>query len=1394
MHMSRPPDQTLYDAGTKDALAHTTAWVGLNSEGGVGPDIAAVRTDPDDGSFSISGVPNGTYQLVVWDDYLDQIIAYRNVTVANGSGGTLGDVPVFQWFARLEHNVFLDDGAGNPLNAENGRRDQDEAPLIEQNINIRFRDGSIYQSYPTDHEGFVPFDQVFPFFNWMVAEVDFARYKPTGVTVTVDAGGDVSATGNVLNPQTQTEGCPDGQATCESRTETGPQLLQGFQGFIGQTSILDWGKVPYKPGENGGISGIVYYASTRAENDPRLAAADTWEPGVPRVTVRLYREVAANGGGTKLALVDEVQTDSWDDSLPTGCPGADPGDINLVQPLDKCYDGMRNWNQVRPGVFDGGYAFTGIPPGKYVVEVVPPPGYELVKEQDKNVDFGDAYSMAPVALMLPNLGLAMALPDQAMVQDALAAQEPEPGILQPACVGEPHTVPQYLSLFEDQLIEAPYAGADRPLCDRKEVVVSDQSQAAADFFLFTSTPVASHFTGMILDDLAQEFNPNSPSFGEKWSPPFVPVSIRDWTGRELARIRSDKWGRINGLVPSTFTANVPAPSGYAPNMVTTCMNDPGPIPDPANPARKIIDPTYDPRYGNFCYTFQYMPGTTTYLDTPVLPTSAFAAGDPPVDCAFPNQTPAIRQVNGNGAPGPFVNPAQGFSVTLLSQGPTEVPNPDYEGPEAVSCPASKPTCMQKTITRDFGFGSFGGTLPGFGGPSTGQAFLGPIPLWITSWSDSEIQAEIPNLFGVPLVPQTSQLSVRRAPAAGGKSTITSVTMTVSAAPADQPLRVSPGQSISDRVAAAAPGALVLVEPGTYEELVVMAKPVRLQGSGAGSTIINAVKQPAEKLAAWRDRIDALVASGAVDPLPGQEFAGGGLEPDTLGTEEGAGITVLAPNPPNSTDPQWPNRFRAVLDPRVDGFAVTGGDTGGGIFVNGWAHFLQVSNNRIYGNQGFYHGGLRVGRPFLEALAGQTAGYGFNRQLRIHNNAITQNGALEGAGGGGVAICTGTDGYQLFDNWICGNFSEGHGGGVAHFGRSDNGQILRNKILFNQSFNQGLTKSGGGLFVGGEPEAAGALSLGSGRNLVIDANLIQGNHAGAGHGGGIRLERVNGFDWSAGQPAGQRFRVVMTNNIIVNNVGGWSGGGVSMLDAALVQMINNTIAHNDSTATVGGVFTNPNTSIRQPAGISSERHGAGLAALVPGTANDFSNPTLRNNIVWRNRAFNYDQSSGTGQLLPNLVGAPGTCPTGADYWDLGVLDTTFQLVPTYSVLTALTQHGKTYSGATNLTGNPNLVDPYCNGARSLLLVPGITTLQAAPALDEGGNWIDVRYGPISLPTAATDANPLLRPYHLGLGSSALNTASATGAPVTDYDGQARPFPFNPLAPSANYDRGADERRP
>src|ERR1700758_717723 len=55
-----------------------------------------------------------------------------------------------------------------------------------------------------------------------------------------------------------------------------------------------------------------------------------------------------------------------------------------------------------------------LPAGKYVVEVVVPPGYELVKEEDKNILIGDTY-IAPVVQEFAGLGNIYIIPDQAAV-------------------------------------------------------------------------------------------------------------------------------------------------------------------------------------------------------------------------------------------------------------------------------------------------------------------------------------------------------------------------------------------------------------------------------------------------------------------------------------------------------------------------------------------------------------------------------------------------------------------------------------------------------------------------------------------------------------------------------------------------------------------------------------------------------------------------------------------------------------------------------------------------------------------------------------------------------------------------------------------------------------------
>ena len=182
------------------------------------------------------------------------------------------------------------------------------------------------------------------------------------------------------------------------------------------------------------------------------------------------------------------------------------------------------------------------------------------------------------------------------------------------------------------------------MCDRKEVALDDQAAVLAKFFVFSSTHIAGHFAGTITNDFASEFDPFSPQFGEKFGPPNLPVAMRDFTGNEVARVYSDQWGIYNGLYFSSYSVNPPNPTGYVPQMSIACMNDPGPI---LVNGQWVTDPAYNPAYSNFCYETPFMPGFTAYMDTPVIPTQAFADGYNLPDTEYPDGTPAIKNVSGS---------------------------------------------------------------------------------------------------------------------------------------------------------------------------------------------------------------------------------------------------------------------------------------------------------------------------------------------------------------------------------------------------------------------------------------------------------------------------------------------------------------------------------------------------------------------------------------------------------------------------------------------------------------------------------------------------------------------------------------------------------------------------
>lgn len=1487
-HISRPPNMSFFDGGPVDGC-----WVGVNDvqNGNLG-----VYSGPCDATsnFDIPGLlPDHLYELAVWDKNLDRLFAARQFTTPAAGNLSLGTVPVFDWFSHVNHTVF------NDLN-ENGFQDTGEAGLANIAANLRFRDGRIYQSNVTDTNGRIENPEVFPFFSWQIAEVDFARYKATGVTTVTDAGGIINqgahtiggfdfTYGGLLEPQLQTaanEGDPlvDALATwnvaadapcrtvlpqapiggvvspCVQAVGGAPVLLQSIQAHMGLTTEFQWGKKLYGATENGGITGITHYATTRAEDLARNAAPDNWEPGIPHVQVALYQDKYNNTTGVLGAdkvpdhfvngvvtpatppelpwvradvdnypqgnfpgpedvdrgtlgifdygdAINIASTDAFDDHLPVGCSG-DNVLSAIGIPDNACFDGLRPYQQTRDGVFDGGYGFFEYVPGGiatgtasvplsagfYIVENPTPPGYQIQMNEDKNVGFGDGFNPGPLAQNLD-------------------------------CVGDVRTLPTELSLFPGTAldpsvalydVDTATAGIQIKQCDMKQVQVRNGNagtNAAADFYMFTEVPAAANVTGIILDDLANTINPNSPAFGEKYAPPHLPVSFRDWKGNEVMRVYSDQNGTYNALLPSTYNANVPNPSGYSPNMLTACMNDPGPITrDPTTGATiaATTDPFFDRRYSQFCYTFQYMPGSTTHLDTPVLPVAAFAGPSPlPVDCEQENQRPAVYSVT-NGANGPWV-PAAGGSLTIVSQGNRAVTNPAYQ--QLLPASATNP----KTIIRDFGFG---------GAQGTGTVRLGDTLATVTAWTNDSITITVPNT----LADGEYQLSVTRG--SNGKTTEQAVTVTKGGS---APITVAAGGSIQGAIEAAPVGSLITVAPGTYSEFVVMAKQVRLQGWGP-ATVINAAKgQNAERLQAWRDLVWHTAGSKFMqDPsilLPGQagcpvDANGDPIgtlptclldvpnnEPSLFGTGEAPGVIVLASDPAGAGPNKFVNNtFANGGHARIDGFTITNADTGGGIFLNAYAKYVEIGNNVITANVGTYGGGIRSGHPDLTAANANNVvslADAQNDKLNIHHNAINQNGNnAPTAVGGGVALYTGSNDYTVADNQICGNFSQGNGGGFGQLGLARNldgaanvwgGLIQRNKVLFNQSFQQQAGAHGGGLYIAGQPSPAGGLSEGSG-SIQVSENLIQGNQAGAGSGAGIRAENVNGTDVSNAS-VNDWYRLLVANNIIVNNSAGLAGGGISLKDVARSSIVYNTIANNDSTATAAAAFAPGDLlhSQNQPAGLAFEAHSgpldAAMSAANLATNGTFARPVLQDNIIWQNRSFQFSVLQVAGQfdtfeLLP--LTAPWT------YWDFGVPPgNALSLSVTNSVVTAGSENCPAIAtlstswrcdstmypvDASNSNSDPLFVSDYVNRDPSVVGLQAENPYAVGVALDEGGNQVDARFGPLTrwLPGTST----LYGDYHITTGSVAKDTGTSTGDTTIDIDGGNRPF-------GPAYDKGADE---
>jgi hypothetical protein len=1130
-------DSGVFPIGTPanyQAFAHTTCWASLGDPDGL--TFAFTNCDAN-GNYTFKNIPDGNWSLVVGDQWNDLIIdgSSKPVDLCTGASCVvktanpyLIDSSTFSWQTHVWTNAFMDlDG--------NGIQESGEPGLIQVPMRIRFRNGRFNNTQLTDITGHANFNETFPLFNWYVVESDDTRFKNTGVHVVYDYGGQIdgpsgtnclgalsggssnqsnSATspcgnGNggsyqgLLNSREPiplphslrypgsyyclygdcseligTTGFPSAAASpggSTGRIDPGSVVTEGLQGFLSQTEILEWGKLPYLPGENGGIRGHVVYSSTRPFDDPTILFQNLWEPLVPNVTINLYQETPAPDGTTLLKLIDTTVTSSWDAyaqgtrsgagttaAVPNlNCTGQTTADpffnytlagtpqyLNPNTPLPnnsqyKCYDGLHNFNQVQPAPYDGLYIFpsvihnpvtgavgtnctacianpnagqiaspaTILPPGKYVVEVIVPPGYELVKEEDKNILIGDAFiGSAVISNQFAGLSDIFIVPDQASINQnningvynpAMYSKFSNPSYTGPVtgganpytncgangctpagnngnptatmgrdqtggfgpgglttlntpCVGEVRIVPDYMSISPESGQVAPFAGASRPLCDRKEITLEDQMQSQAEFFVWTKTPAATHYTGFILDDFSSEFDQSSPTFGEKFAVPNLTVSLKDFNGVEVSRVYSDQWGLYNGLLFSTWEVNPPNPTGYSPGMYITEMNSPGPIFAPPcvtaststtlgfppgcvtnqtnPPTVKVTDPYYNPGYSTFDYENPFMPADTTYLDTPVIPLQAFAEAYNPPDCAYPDATPAIANVTAPSDPltlnsasaagaapysGPWVS-APGHSLVITALGDQIEPNYAYSGPAASTSPFN-----QRNITRHYGFGTHCTTIGGACTAVSAVTIAG-VAAPITAWTDSLITVTVPTLTAAQSTCTLPQNGVGTATFCGqllvtagnGKHTIDAVTVTIGG---KKPTyiakeKVNPDtfgttfhNTLQTAVDNAASGDLIIVGPGTYAEMVQMWKPVRLQGVAAASVIINANAQPAGKLDPWRRRLNCLFGLG----LNGQVMGA------TVNATTGSYTTVYDPTGQYSCNFGLVNHGTATVQAAVD---------------------------------------------------------------------------------------------------------------------------------------------------------------------------------------------------------------------------------------------------------------------------------------------------------------------------------------------------------------------------------------------------------------------------------------------------------------------------------------------
>lgn len=1427
-------------AGAKSAGPIRQPWVAL-SDLDAGDAQVYVGRGGVDGSFDIKNLPDSTYQLTIWDDDQDYILWSFNVEVHDGTVTDVGNKMIVGWFTHIYGTVFVDTNG-------NGKRDPGEAAVPQFPLTIRERDNSLMDQYTntatTDHTGAYNIREAYPLSRWLVLEAFNTRYRTTGITYQgeneatattrlgslvdvnflpiIGLGGRIDwgvqpysggsnggIVGTVSYDTTRNELDPADAATesyqpgipgvpvhlyvpqpCTAAPADQPNECRQGHAIV-PLQIKDPGYIrdpndPNAPTEKWIDNPDPHRGALRKGPEVQEAyTSETWQP--PRgCTARQYNGqiltdqqalpefgtaadricVAAPMMGVAIGPSDSTPGNA--SQTVNGNYGFATSKINLYPPGDTTHNpgGLEMYAPLPDGQQQD------LPAQDYIVEVQIPtdpvdgkPMYKVTSEEDVNVFDGNTY--------LPQENYPPITPAEANDPAGPPDKTPQPpsqppsqqaGIISP-CAGPLHTVNVTNPNF-NAAGGSPFQGYDRPSCAAKLVTLRSSQAVAPNFNLFTDVPIPTHFWGLTIDDLGLTLDKRSINYGEALGLPFVPVGLYDWAGRLVDTAHTDFNGFYEALEPSTDTYNCPVPAGPCPNMYRFVGNDPG------QPG--ALNPDYNPAYRTIATNFQGWPGLFTVTDTAPthVATTALTPGTTianPVQCDLGAQTPQLLAVN------------------------------------------------RPYVRRNTAADSRAVTVTGFGfGATAGRLTLGTTVVTPTAWSDGTITFTVP--AGTPAGPTpigiTNMTSGLTSVNGLTLQVLDPVTASIPGATAGNPrlAEVGPGKQYDDIQAAleaARPTAasrywLVVVWPnsptgsnprGEYTENLIVHHQVALQGVGPGGFTPAGTFVPGSIIDGAGFNADNPSGQRWIALLGGLRYSGSAAVPDA------AVITVL-------DDPAAGTLVPAGYPVRIDGFTITGGaqsnlpvninaitggiktpygaagalvTQGGGIYVHRNVRGLQVTDNVIRGNGGSYGGALRLGTPYT--------GDNRNYNLRLARNQIRDNGGTNLAGG--IGLFGGSDGYQITDNAICGNFSAEYGGAISAFGYQvhpladmvlgavPGGRIAKNRIWFNSSYDEG-----GAVMIAGElPADPSQLSEGTGP-VAIDANVIQANLA-SDDGGGIRLLQASGSHISRLNPE----TITITNNTIANNVSAHEGGGIALDDAVFVSIVNNTVAKNLTTATA--ITSN---GLPAPAGLSTAANSDPLQARLASAqfprseilgATAFSKPALLDNVFWDNRAgtFSGGWVTGIGGTLPD--GSPNDVFT----WDMGVADLPGEMLsPSHSVI-----------------GDPA---GWADDGSNLSADPGFTS-----AYDVTVNVLASRTYPAfrqSVIVAELLPPSLMGDYHLavttppsparGLGAAGMTIRWGTGpfgftypviAPSPDIDGQPRP---TGSGAARRYDAGSDQMSP